>query len=60
MNKKIKKMNWLDYKLVKWSVFAFTLLIAKLWPTILGLDWYWYALAGIIFAAWPVYKVFVK
>ncbi|MFA6888486.1 MAG: hypothetical protein WC254_03240 [Candidatus Woesearchaeota archaeon] len=60
MDKKIKKLNWLDYKLVKWSVVAFTLFIAKVWPTILYLDWYWYALAGIVFAIRPLYKMFTK
>ncbi len=34
--------------LVKLSVFAFALMIAKLWEPILSLEWYWY---GIIFIA---------
>lgn len=59
-NSKIKKMNWVDIKLVKWSVFFFALLIAKLWSPLLSLDWYWYALIAILAAIKPTYKMLKK
>lgn len=60
MNSKLKKMTIWDIKMIKLSVAAFTLLIAKLWSPILSLDWYWYAALGIIFAAKPAMKMLKK
>jgi hypothetical protein len=60
VNSKIKKLNWIDIKLIKWSVAGFVLLVAKLWPPVLSLDWYWYALVGVLAAIRPTYKVFSK
>jgi hypothetical protein len=47
-NSKISKLTWVDIGLTKCSVAAFVLMIAKLWPPLLNLDWYWY---GLIFVA---------
>ena len=58
--KKLKKMDVYDMKLIKWSVAAFTLMIAKLWPAVLGLDWYWYALLGLVFVWRPAVKTLNK
>ncbi len=60
MNKKIRKLNWVDVKLIKWSAAGFTLLVAKLWPPLLSLDWYWYALVGVLAAIKPTYNFFMK
>jgi hypothetical protein len=43
INAKISKLTWVDIGLTKWSVAAFVLMIAKLWPPLLSLDWYWTA-----------------
>jgi uncharacterized membrane protein YdfJ with MMPL/SSD domain len=59
-NSVVKKMDWLDLGLVKISVAAAVLLIAKLWPPILGLDWYWYALVFVIVVIKPMGKVLGK
>lgn len=40
-NQKIGKFTCIDMALTKFSVAAFTLMIAKLWPPLLSLDWYW-------------------
>ena len=57
-NSKHKKMNCADIGLVKLSVFAFALMLAKLWTPLLGLNWYWYALIFVIAAIIPLAKVF--
>jgi len=57
-NEKIKNLTWVDMVFTKMAVMAFTLTVAKLWPTILGLDWYWYAGAFLILAMRPLYKFF--
>lgn len=45
-------------QLIKLSVIAFTLMIAKLWSGILALDWYYYLIFMIIFAIVPIIKIF--
>jgi len=60
MDSKVKKLGWLDVKLIKWSVFAFTLMLAKLWPPLLSLEWYWYGLLFVVFAIKPMMVYFRK
>ncbi|MDD4050232.1 MAG: hypothetical protein PHX47_04485 [Candidatus ainarchaeum sp.] len=57
-NKKIKKYNWTDIALIKLSVLFFTLMLAKLCPNILSLEWYVYLILFIIFAILPLKKIF--
>lgn len=59
-NSKIKKMGFWDIQFVKISSFAFILMIAKFWKSILILDWYWYALIMLLAAIKPLYTVFKK
>jgi len=56
--KNIKKLRWFDISIFKLSVLAITLLIAKLWPPILSLDWYWYALVFILAIIRLLYVMF--
>lgn len=59
VNKKIGNLTWIDMGLTKISVAAFILMIAKLWPPLLSLDWYWYGLIFIALALIPL-KNFLK
>lgn len=53
----IKHYRWYDISLIKLSVAAFVLMIAKLWPPLLNVGWYWYLLIAIA-AGWsPMKKV---
>jgi hypothetical protein len=58
MNATLKKMEVVDIKMIKLSVAAFTLMLAKLIPGLLGLDWYWYAILGVVFMMKPMMKMF--
>ncbi|MBR9681973.1 MAG: hypothetical protein GOV00_04215 [Candidatus Altiarchaeota archaeon] len=60
MEPKIRKMSICDIKLIKLSVAAFTLMLAKFWPVLLGLEWYWYALIGTAAALKPLKLVLAK
>ena len=60
VNKKIKKLIWLDLKCIKWATAAFILMVAKLWAPLLSLNWYWYGLIGIIIAIRPMYQALKK
>jgi len=57
INSMIKKIDCCDMGLIKLSVMAFALMLAKLWSPLMSLDWYWYALAFIVFAIRPLKKV---
>ena len=56
----LKKLTCFDYALIKIGVFAFTLMLAKLWPEILSLNWYWYGLVYGIIAVYFIVKIFGK
>lgn len=51
------KANTWDIGLIKVAVFAATLLIAKLLPDILSLEWYWYLIVWITAAIKPFYAL---
>jgi hypothetical protein len=50
------KPSWIDMGLTKLAVAAFALMMAKVWPPLLGLDWYWYGLIWILLAIIPFKK----
>lgn len=53
----IKKLHWFDISLIKTSVFAFTLLLAKLFPMLLSLNWYWYLIIAFLATIRPAYII---
>ncbi len=55
--KKIRLYHWYDISLIKLSTAAFVLMLAKLWPPLLSLEWHWYALVAILAALPPLRKV---
>lgn len=60
VNDKIKKFNCFDISVLKLCVFAFALLVAKFWPAILSLEWYWYAIAFAVTYGYMIAKMFGK
>lgn len=57
---KMKFFHWYDISLIKLSTAAFTLMVAKLWPPLLALDWYWYLVISLVVAIPPMQKMFCK
>jgi len=61
LNKKIKKMDVWDLKLVKLSTASFVLFVLSIWPAALtwigNTSWWWFLAATIIFAWRPIRKV---
>lgn len=51
----IKKLKWFDISLIKLSTAAFVLMVAKLWPPLLGLNWEWYLVISLAAAVRPLY-----
>ena len=60
LNSQAKKLDWISIRLMKLSVFAFALMVTKLWKPLLSLDWYWYGLIFVIAAIGAAYRVFRK
>lgn len=60
INKTAKKLDGVDIGLVKFSAMAIALLIAKLYPPILSLDWYWYLVIAVVVAARPFHRAYLK
>ena len=58
-DKKVQKMDACDVQCVKIGVFATALLVAKVWPTILSLNWYWYAIIAVVTFIRPFYRVWL-
>ncbi len=60
INDAAKKLDGVDIGLVKLSVFAIAFLIAKYYPQVLSLDWYWYAGVAVLVAIRPLYRTYIK
>jgi hypothetical protein len=60
MNKKVKKMSWVDIACVKIAVMFFTLMIAAIWPSLITLEWYWYLIPFLLFAIVPLNTAYIK
>ncbi len=52
------QFSLVDLRLNGLAGFALALAIAKLWEPLLALDWYWYALIGVLAAIKPVVTFF--
>ncbi len=57
---KIKKMTVWDVGILKICVLACALLIAKIWPAILSLEWYCYGSIFLVTYIYLIYKIYIK
>ena len=55
-----KKLDGVDIGLVKLYILAMAFLIAKFYPVVLSLDWYWYAGIAILAAIRPSYRSYIQ
>lgn len=60
LNSKIKKMDWLDIGLVKWSCIAFGVLLVILFPSLLEINVWLVVAVVVILALRPFYRVYLK
>jgi len=60
MNERLKKMTVMDIGLVKWSVFFFTIIIIKLFPQLLKINYAVLVALAIACGAKPLYKFWIK
>jgi len=57
---KVKKIDWIDLKLIQISSAALVLMIAKLWKPLLSLDWYWYGVIFVLAVIKPICRMLSK
>ena len=57
---RIRTFTVVDKGVFKICLIAFALMIAKLWPDVLALDWYWYGLIFAITYVWIMTRMFKK
>lgn len=55
-----RTLEWYDVSLIKTGSALFVLMVAKLWPPLLSLDWYWYGALFVLVSIVPFYKYFIK
>lgn len=60
MDEKIKKMTVWDIGLVKWSVFFFTIIIVKLFPQLLKVNYFILIVLMLACGTKPLYKFWIK
>jgi len=52
-----KKLTWVDVHCIEWTALFAGLLIAKLFPQVLGFEWYWYLILMLAFSFKPLMKM---
>jgi hypothetical protein len=60
LNEMVKKLDTFDIVLIKLSVAAAILLIAKYWTALISLEWYWYVIVFAIAIIRPIMQMFKK
>ncbi len=58
LDSKIKKMDWLDVGLIKWSCIAFGVMLVILFPGLSEINIWWVITVIIILALRPLYRVY--
>ncbi len=58
INEARRKMTYSDWSIAKLSIITFSLTVAKLWPAVLSLNWYWYAAVFAVTYIYLVIKLF--
>lgn len=59
-NERVKKLNFVDVKLIKWSVFFATIAIVKFFPQLLKINYWVLILLMVSCAVKPLYKFWIK
>jgi len=60
INDAAKKLDGMDIGLVKLYILAIAFLIAKYYPQVSSLDWYWYAGVAVLAVIRPFYRAYIK
>ena len=58
LNEMVKRFDAFDISLIKLSVVAAVLLIAKYWTSLTSLAWYWYVIVFVLVVIRPLMHMF--
>ncbi len=57
---KVRRLDWMDVGLIKWSCIAFGIILAMLVPALTKISIWWFVSISIILAIRPFYRVYLK
>jgi hypothetical protein len=60
LNERIKNLTVIDIKLIKWAVFFATIIIIKLFPQLLKINYFTLIVLMLVCSAIPLYKFWIK
>ena len=60
LNEKARKMTYIDIKLIQLAVIVVAIILIKLFPQLLKIDYWVLIVLLIIFAAKPFYRFWIK
>lgn len=60
MNERVKKLTIVDIKLIKWATLFATIIIVKLFPQLLKIDYWVLIVLLLVCSAKPFYKFWIK
>lgn len=59
-NERVKKLNVVDIKLIKWAAFLIAIIVVKLFPKLLEINYWILIILVIACSARPAYKFWIK
>ena len=60
LNQRVKRLSFVDIKLIKWATFFATIVVVKFFPQLLQMNYPVLILLMVLCAAKPVYKAWIK
>ena len=59
-NDNVKKLSFLDIKLIKWATFFMSIAIVKFFPQLLKIDYWVLILLAVLCSLRPFYRFWIK
>jgi len=60
LNKRLKKLTWVDMTMVKWSAFFAAIIIVKIFPQLLQLNYLTLVILMLACSIRPLYRFWIK
>ncbi|MFH1519180.1 MAG: hypothetical protein ABIE75_01225 [Candidatus Omnitrophota bacterium] len=60
LNEKVKKLSFIDVKLIKWATFFATIIVVKFFPQLLKINYPILIILMVVCSVKPVYAVWFK
>lgn len=60
LNQRVKRLSFIDVKLIKWATFFATIIVVKFFPQLLRINYLVLVIFMVLCAAKPVYVAWIK